>query len=291
MGLSRLRRLGIVVTSLAWVVCVPGTPLAQPAAPAAAPAPFTIVLGNDDGFDAPGLQALIKALAGTAELYVAAPAQNQSGKGHSITISDTILVRERQVEGVTRALAIDATPATAMRVGLEKFIPKRPDLVISGINRGENLGTAVYLSGTLGAAREAVFTGIPAIAVSIAGNRSEDYAATAALVRRIVDELRAKQLLKPGFFLNVNAPSGAPKGIKVTRLSVKASRQLYDCTPFVKDKAACFSGYEQVKADAPDTDVQAFFEGYVAITPLTLDATEPAAMKDLAAIAALPPVK
>jgi 5'-nucleotidase len=274
---------------VAWVSLVVCSCLVwwPPAAVAQQPAAerIVIVFGNDDGFDAPGLQALIKAFAGSAELYVSAPAQNQSGKGHSITIGDPILVRERQVEGVTRALAIDATPATALRVGLEKFIGQRPDLVISGINRGENLGTAVYLSGTLGAAREAVFTGIPAIAVSMAGNRSEDYVATAVLVRRLVDDLRARQLLRPGFFLNVNAPGGTPKGVKVTRLSVLASQQLYDCTSFVRERAACFSGYEQVKADQPDTDVQAFFEGYVTLTPLTLDSTDAKAMAGLAALA------
>jgi 5'-nucleotidase len=227
----------------------------------------------------------VKAFAGTVDLYVSAPAQNQSGKGHSITIGDPIIVRERHLDGVTRALAIEATPATAMRVGLEKFVGKQPDLVISGINRGENLGTAVYLSGTLGAAREAVFTGIPAIAVSIGGNAPEDYAATAQLIKRMVDDLRARQMLRPGFFINVNAPAGTPKGMKITRLSVLASKQLYDCTSFVRERAACFSGYEQVKADGPDTDVQAFFEGYVTVTPLSLDSTDATSMSGLSVLA------
>jgi 5'-nucleotidase len=253
------------------IAILPLTGWAQPQPPVDG---FRILLGNDDGFDAPGLKALIAAFRGYADLSVSAPAQNQSGKGHSLTLTDPILVRERTVEGVTRAYAIESTPATAMRVGLEKYIPSRPDLVISGINRGENLGTAVYLSGTLGAAREAAFSRIPSIAVSMEGDRSEDYVTAAAFVRQLVADLRAKRLLQPGFFLNVNVPAGQPKGVRVTRLSVLASQQLYDCTGFIKGKAACFSGYEQVKADAPDTDVKAFFEGYITLTPMTLDVTE-----------------
>jgi 5'-nucleotidase len=235
---------------------------------------FTILFSNDDGYDAPGLQALIQAFQGYGDLYVAAPARNQSGKGHSITIADAIVVRRRATEGVVLGLAIEATPATSVRVGLEKFVPRRPDLVISGINRGENLGTSVYLSGTLGAAREAAFSRIPALAVSMGGNAQADYVATAAFVRRLVDDLRTRGVIAPGFFLNVNAPPGVPKGTKVSRLSVLASRQLYDCTPPAADWSACLSDYEQVTRDEPGTDVADFFQGYITLTPMTLDATD-----------------
>jgi 5'-nucleotidase len=244
-------------------------------------AKFAILFTNDDGYDAPGLQVLVKAFQGYGELYISAPAQNQSGKGHSITIVETIVVRQRATEGVALGLAVEATPATSVRVGLEKYVPRRPDLVISGINRGENLGTAVYLSGTLGAAREAVFSGIPAIAVSMQGNREEDYAATAAYVRKLTEELRARGMLTPGFFLNVNAPAGTPRGVAVTRLSTRPSQQLYDCTLPVRERSACFSGYEQVKTDAPGTDVAEFFNGYITLTPMTLDVTDAARLEAL----------
>lgn len=244
-------------------------------------AKFAILFTNDDGYDAPGLQALVKAFQGYGELYISAPAQSQSGKGHSITIVETIVVRQRTTEGVALGLAVEATPATSVRVGLEKYLPRRPDLVISGINRGENLGTAVYLSGTLGAAREAVFSGIPAIAVSMQGNRAEDYAATAAYVRKLTEELRARGMLTPGFFLNVNAPAGTPRGVAVTRLSTRPSQQLYECTPPVRERSACFSGYEQVKTDAAGTDVAEFFNGYITLTPMTLDVTDTARLEAL----------
>jgi 5'-nucleotidase len=242
---------------------------------------FTLLLGNDDGFDAPGLQALIAAFAGTADLYVSAPAENQSGKGHSIAIGEPLVVRERKVQNVSRAYSVESTPVMALRLGLEKVVPRRPDLVISGINRGENIGTSVYPSGTVGAAREAVISGIPAMAVSIAGNRSEDYAATAAFTKRLVDDLRSRQMLKPGFFLNVNAPSAASRGAKVVRLSVKGRSWRIDCTTFVRDRAACFSESQRATADEPGTDVQAFSEGYITITPMTLDGTDVKAMDEL----------
>jgi 5'-nucleotidase len=245
------------------------------------PPGFTVLLGNDDGFEAPGLQALIAVFGGTVDLYVAAPAQNQSGKGHGIAIGEPLIVRERKVQNVSRAYSVESTPVMALRLGIERVVPGRPDLVISGINRGENIGTSVYPSGTVGAAREAVISGIPAIAVSMAGNRSEDYAATAAFTKRLVDDLRARKMLKPGFFLNVNAPAGASKGAKVVRLSVKGRNWQFDCTTFVRDRAACFSDSRRATADEPDTDVQAFNDGYITITPLSFDTTDFAAMGDL----------
>lgn len=245
---------------------------------------FTILLTNDDGYNAPGIQALVKAFAGYGDIYIAAPAQNQSGKGHSITTSDVIYVYERKQPDIVAGYAIDAPPATCTRLGLEKYLPKKPDLVISGINAGENLGLAVYLSGTLGAAREAVFSDIPAIAVSqqiLQSNRLEDYAATAAYVRELVEQLRAKQMLKPGFFLNVNAPAREIKGVRLTRVSTKESKQFYQCSETSRGRKYCFSDYEQVKADDDGTDVQAFFQGFVTLSPMTLDVTDAKEMKGL----------
>jgi 5'-nucleotidase len=272
------------VRALACSIVLLSVPLAPVLAQPPAPDRPAILLSNDDGYDAPGLQALIQAFAGAADLYVAAPAQNQTGKGHGLTMLEAIVVRQRSTAGVTLGLAIDATPATCVRLALERYLPERPDLVVSGINRGENLGTSVYVSGTLGAAREAAFSGLPAIAVSIAGNRPEDYAATAAFVRQLADDLRERGLLRPGFFLNVNAPSGTPRGVAVTRLSVRPSHQVYDCTPPAKERAACFAGYRQETSDEAGTDVGEFYRGFITLTPLLLDVTDVRAMDPLRAL-------
>jgi 5'-nucleotidase len=246
----------------------------------------TIMLTNDDGYDAAGLQALVKALAGLGELYVAAPSQNQSGAGHSITIADPIYVLERRQPEIVAGWAIDGRPATCARLALDSLLPRRPDLVVSGINRGENLGSAVYLSGTLGAAREAAFSAIPAIAVSMGGNDPADFARTARYVRQLVEDLRAKNLLQPGFFLNVNAPRGGWKGVRVTRLSVKPSRQIWDRRTHPRGRVYFWNDYEQVSDDAEDTDVGAFFRGYLTLTPMTLDVTQPKAMDGLRSLEA-----
>lgn len=249
------------------------------------PAPLasrpTILLSNDDGYTAPGLQAMIQAFADYGDVYVAAPVQNQSGKGHSITVSDPVYVSERKQPGIVAGYAIEATPATCARLGLDKLVPRRPDLVLSGINRGENLGSSVYLSGTLGAAREAAFDRIPAIAISMQGDAADDYARTARYARQLVEELRAGGALEPGFFLNVNAPRGEPRGVRVTRLSVKPSRQIFVRAETPRGRTLYWTDYEQVTDDLPDTDVGAFFQGFVTLTPMTLDVTAQGEMAGL----------
>ena len=130
-----------------------------------------ILLSNDDGIAAPGLLAAYAELARVGEVTVAAPADNQSGVGHGITYAEPILMKEIdplvKVPGQSgKWHRIAARPATCVRLALTSLLPDRPDLVVSGINRGDNAGLTSYVSGTLGAAREAAFDGIPAIAAS-----------------------------------------------------------------------------------------------------------------------------
>ncbi len=158
-------------------------------------------------------------------------------------------------------------------------MPRKPDLVVSGINRGENLGIVVYYSGTLGAAREAAMTGIPAIAVSMGGDAEADYAATAAAVREMIEQLRAKEMIKPGLFLNVNAPAGKTKGVLVTRLSTKVNEQIYDQRRNPRGVLYFWPGYRPVDKEEEGTDVWAFLNGFIAVTPMTLDTTDAKALE------------
>lgn len=259
----------------------------QAAAPAAAN--FTILLTNDDGYDAPGLKALIAAFRTAGDLYVSAPADNQSGKGHSITTSrEPIFVSERkQPNGVTW-YAVDAPPATCARLAIDALLPRRPDIVISGINRGDNLSLAsVFLSGTVGAAQEAALTGIPAIAVSMEGNKDEDYARAAAFMRQLVEQLREKQLLKAGLFLNVNAPSGEYKCVMLTHLSRKPAKQKFERRESPGRRVYYWSVYlppERGDVDEEGTDIWAYVHGYVSLTPLLLDVTDMKAFEGLRAL-------
>jgi len=262
---------------------------AAAATPAAEQEPLTILLSNDDGYGARGLVALIKALTGWAHVYVAAPATDQSGKGHSITTRDPIYLNRMENPDTVAAFAIEAPPATCVRLGLNELMKaQRPDVVISGINRGENLGLSTFLSGTVGAAREAAFSGIPAIAVSLdtdpARPRAEtdaDYDHLAAYVKTLVGELRAQGKLKPGLFLNINAPAGEPKGVLITRQTVIPSKQLFDGRENPRRRIYYWSDYEPVHDDAEGTDTWAIKRGFIAITPMTLDQTNRGGMDAL----------
>ncbi len=236
---------------------------------------FTILLSNDDGFDAPGLKALESALAPIGDIVVAAPAMEQSGIGHALTLRAPIMVNEKRQPGGTLWYAIEGPPATCVRLAVESLLARRPDLVISGINRGDNLGTTVYHAGTLGAAREAALVGLPAMAVSLRGDQEKDYAAAAAYVRRLVEEFRGEHLLKPGFLLNVNFPAGDWKGVRVTRLSMTPRPDHFERRVSPQGRVYFWPVWEQLADDAEGTDVWALVRGYVTLTPMTLDVTAP----------------
>jgi 5'-nucleotidase len=216
----------------------------------------------------------VDALAPVGTVIVAAPAFEQSGKGHSLTLREPIMVSERKQPNGATWYAIDAPPATCVRLALESLLDRRPDIVISGINRGDNLGATVYHSGTLGAAREAVFSGVPAIAVSMRGDEMKDYLATAAYIRRLITELRSQGLLKSGLFLNVNAPAGGFQGVRVTRLSMKLRPDGYERRISPRGRLYFWPVWEQLKDEAEGTDVWAFVRGFITITPMVLDVTD-----------------
>ncbi len=266
------------VAAIVFVVLL-GMSGAPPMAQEAQPPSFTILLANDDGYEAPGLKALADALSSVAELVVAAPASEQSGTGHGITYRHPIMVRRiRRADGIVW-YAIQARPATCVRLALEALMDEKPDLVISGINRGANLGIVTFYSGTVAAAREAAFVGLPAIAVSMGGHDDADYRATAAFVRRLVQGLRSRRLMRPGLLLNVNVPAGIAhrfKGVRVTRLSLKVPGEDYERRVSPRGQMYFWNIYHPVKDDVEGTDVHAFARGFISLTPLGIDQTRTA---------------
>ncbi len=181
--------------------------------PAPAERPLEILVTNDDGIEAPGIAALVEALRPLGTVTVAAPDVNRSGASHGVTSDRPIVVRESVRDGL-RWLAIDALPATCVRLAVEELLPARPDIVVSGINRGENLGTVTFFSATVGAAREAGFLGVPAIAVNLVAARGMDFGTAAAVTAAIVRAVGRDGIAK-GAFLNVNVPPlplDAPQG-------------------------------------------------------------------------------
>ncbi len=233
-----------------------------------------ILVTNDDGYDAPGLKALAEALAPLGTVLVVAPQDNQSGKGHSTTGREFIRARSVEIAPGIKGYAVPATPATCARMGIEALSPRKPDLVVSGINRGRNLGVVVNYSGTVGAAREATIAGVAAIAVSNQGDDAKEHARTAEFVRELVGRLKAEGRIKPGLFLNVNAPAGEWKGVMVTRQSTTATPQTFDRITNPRGDLYYWSDYRNLTEDAEGTDVWAFVHGYISITPMQLDQSD-----------------
>ncbi|MFL6281526.1 MAG: 5'/3'-nucleotidase SurE [Vicinamibacterales bacterium] len=224
---------------------------------------------NDDGVRAPGILAVAQALQSLGEITIAAPSENQSGKGHSIVTSDPIFVDAVTLAGGLPAFSIIATPATCVKVGIRALMSSRPDLVVSGINRGYNLGMVTYVSGTVGAAREAALIGIPAIASSLSADET-NYAAAAEIVRQVADMVRQRGL-EAGVWLNVNVPPGprtAIAGVRVTRQSAQSGEERFEEQRSPTGRRMFWSIWKDPKGDVEGTDVWATDHGFAAVTPL-----------------------
>ena len=245
--------------------------------PAHPPAPYRILVTNDDGVHAPGILAVAQALGAIGDITVVAPAENQSGTGHAISITDPIFADAVTLPGDIKATALTATPASCVKVAVGALMPRRPDLVVSGINRGLNVGAVAYVSGTVGAAREAALMGIPAIAASLAIEQP-DYAAAAKIVRHVAEMVRANGL-GPGGFLNVNVPAAsanAIKGIQLTRQSRLTGGERFEEQKSPRGRRYFWSVWNEPTGDVEGTDVWAIEHGYVAVTPLRTGEFDPA---------------
>jgi 5'-nucleotidase len=243
--------------------------LSVPAAQTNHAVPYRILITNDDGVRAPGILAVAKALTSVGDVTVVAPAENQSGKGHAISITDPIFADAVALPGDIQATALTATPASCVKVAVEALMPQKPNLVVSGINRGYNLAAVTYVSGTVGAAREAALMGIPAIAASLS-EEQPDYTTAAKIVAEIAGLVR-KNGLEPGAFLNVNVPAGtgtAIKGIQLTRQSMQTGVERFEEQRSPTGRRYFWSVWNEPTGDAEGTDVWAVEHGYVAVTPL-----------------------
>ena len=257
------------VRVLLLLVLLAAAPLAHLRSPEQSPQPYRILLTNDDGVRAPGILAAAQALKSIGEVTIVAPATNQSGKGHSITIEDPIYVDAVTLSGDLQATSVAGTPATSVKVALGTLLTRKPDLVVSGINRGWNLGSVTYVSGTVGAAREAALAGIPAIAASLSSEES-NYSPAADIVRQVV-EMARKIRFERGVFLNVNIPAGssnAIKGIQLTRQSALTGVERFEEQRSPRGRKYFWSVWNEPTGDVEGTDVWAVERGFAAVTPL-----------------------
>jgi 5'-nucleotidase len=232
--------------------------------------PYRILVTNDDGVRAPGILAVALALRTLGEVTVVAPADDQSGVGHAISISDPIYVDHVQLPEGIAATALTATPASCVKMALEALIDRKPDLVVSGINRGYNLGMTAYVSGTVAAAREAALNGIPAIASSLALAGDPHYEAAAEMTRQVAAYVKTHGL-GAGVFLSVNIPAGAVttlRGFRVTTQSALGGTERFEEQKSPLGRQYFWDIYRAPDRDVEGTDVWATAQGYVAVTPL-----------------------
>jgi 5'-nucleotidase len=234
-----------------------------------------ILLTNDDGIDAEGLNALAHRLADWADLSVVAPDAERSASGHSITLKQPLVAEPRRLHAVDQAWAIGGTPADCVKLALEVLLPQFPDLVISGINHGSNLGRDVFYSGTVSAAIEASFLGVPALAVSLTRPNSAGLAWGAGFVRWWLEH--AFVFPPSGVIYNLNLPEYVgtpPTQLVPASLGRRVYRNQFRLETTVDGRRAWWLGGEPlVEDEAPDSDVAVVARGQIALTPIRLEVT------------------
>jgi 5'-nucleotidase len=240
-----------------------------------------ILIANDDGYLAPGIAALVRACQGLGEIDVIAPEQNASGTSNALTLSRPLSVFEARGEPVRGFRVVNGTPSDCVHVALTGLLPHRPDLVLSGINNGANMGDDTLYSGTVAAAMEGYLFGVPAIAFSQADKGWGHLEAAAATARAVVEQVLALGLPRPGqtpFLLNVNIPNrpDAPTLPRVvTRLGRRhASEPVIRQTSPRGDTIYWIGPAGDAREAGQGTDFHAVASGQVSITPLQVDLTD-----------------
>ncbi len=245
----------------------------------------TILITNDDGIDSDALPPLAEALAAIGTVHVIAPERNWSGAGHSITLYRPVRVRGTTLRDGTPAFMTDGSPTDCVRLAALGFLKAKPDLVVSGINRGANLGDDITYSGTVAAAMEGLLSNIPSVAISVGAFGADlDFrpAATfaAVLARNILEHRPSSEVL-----FNVNVPALAAeriRGVAITRLGKRHYRdQLIERLDPYGQPYYWIGGPETEAEAEPGTDLAALAEGRISVTPVHLDMTSQTLVDEL----------
>jgi 5'-nucleotidase len=240
-----------------------------------------ILLSNDDGYQSEGLATLALALADLAELTIVAPDRNQSGASHSLTLETPLRVG-RTRDGI---FYVNGTPTDCVHLAITGLLDHEPDMVIAGINHGANLGDDVLYSGTVAAAVEGRFLGLPAVAVSLASQTPRHFD-TAGQAARILLQRLQEQPLPADTILNVNVPDvpfGELQGFEATRLGYRHRSEPVVESKDPKGRPVFWVGAAGAGQDAgPGTDFHAVDHRRVSVTPLHIDLTRHAAISALA---------
>ncbi|MGE5397949.1 MAG: 5'/3'-nucleotidase SurE [Chitinophagales bacterium] len=237
------------------------------------------LLTNDDGWHSKGIQVLAAALKEIADISIVAPDRERSATGHSITVFKPLMVAKiDRPDLAPEVYTVSGTPVDCVKMAVSTLLKEKPDMVISGINNGPNLGTDVLYSGTVSAAVEGVIMGVPSLAVSLASYKpDEDYEFSARFTRAI-----CRQLINDGIqkdiLLNVNIPAIAReqiKALRITRLGKRNYENTFEERKDPRGRHYFWLGGDVVQEDQePDSDVTAVAEGYISVTPIHFDLTD-----------------
>lgn len=235
---------------------------------------MNILVTNDDGILAPGIGLLGEAATAVGSVTVIAPDREQSGTSHSLTLHRPL----RPVRRPDGAFQVDGTPTDCVMLAIQALMPERPDLVVSGVNHGPNMGEDVLYSGTVSAAMEAVILGVPGVAISFAGHSVDTMLTYRDLLGTLLQRIAAVKEFPKATLLNVNlppVPAAQVKGVRVTRLG---SRFFSQSLTQMKDpwgrEIFWIGGGTITWTSEGDADHVAIADGYISVTPLHMDLTD-----------------
>ena len=237
---------------------------------------LNILISNDDGIYSKGLYELAKRMAALGKVTVVAPDREQSAIGHAITMHQPLRCGKIKLYDLDiNAWWVNGTPADCVKLGVETILSVKPDLIISGINDGENLGTDIIYSGTVSAAIEGSMFNIPSIALSYARHCGADFSAPAEIAVQVIQQVLDHKE-KDNMLLNINIPETEGieflKGVKVTRLGVKKYRNNFEERKDPRGNSYYWLAGELIQDEiGEDTDIYAVRNGYVSITPIHID--------------------
>lgn len=234
-----------------------------------------ILLSNDDGYFAPGLAALASALEGVGEIVVVAPEQNRSGASNSLTLDRPLMLKQ----AASGFYFVNGTPTDCVHLAVTGMLDTLPDIIVSGVNNGANMGDDTIYSGTVAAATEGYLLGIPSIAISLTSFEGRNFASAGQVARKLVERYIDNPVDQP-VLLNVNVPDipySELKGIEVTRLGRRHKAEPVVKMVSPRNETMYWIGAAGAAADAgPGTDFNSVERGFVSVTPLQVDLTHTA---------------
>ncbi|MDD3860286.1 MAG: 5'/3'-nucleotidase SurE [Bacteroidales bacterium] len=238
-----------------------------------------ILISNDDGIDARGLQSLIEMVKPFGDIYVVAPEQGQSGMSHSISLLEPLRTKEIQSSENIEIVSVKGTPVDCVKLALNQLLPRKPDLMVSGINHGSNSAISVIYSGTMGAAIESSLYGIPSIGFSVLDHKkTADFSIAVKYGRKVVEDV-IKNGLPNQVSLNVNFPVVSEadfKGFKICKQTTGVWKEEFDkrTDPYGGNYYWLTGDFHNFEPENDESDEWALKHNYASIVPIKIDFTE-----------------